>query len=158
MNTKDTATRWNCSPKWVRERCNEGLIPLAHKRVRWDIPKQAEKPPCTGIVAALIIENLLEIEQGHDIIIIPPRIKNGKEIVEYLSAWGFLSEIPPEGLNNRTLHSIRTLERGKELITKVRKKNNAEKTVKTTVEGGVEIGIAHAKVNHTVEEKSVNAS
>ena len=93
------------------------MIPLAEKNgKKWVIPSEAEKPPCTGIAAALILENILEVSDEKTVLIIPPALEpSGKEILSYLFRWGFITEFSSNG-------NTYVLERGVKLIARINKK------------------------------------
>ena len=95
MDTAYIAKEWGCKPRWVRDRCKEGMIPLAEKKgLRWDISEEADKPPCTRYYAVTLLETLLESSKGIIVNFFPR--KNSEKAIQvyrYLSDWAFVSVI-----------------------------------------------------------------
>ena len=152
ISTRAMAEKWACKPEWIRERCLEGMIPLAEKRnnKKWYIPEEAEKPPCTGTKATVILENLLEANKGNRVILFPPSLENtGPSIIQFLSKYGFISETIP----GQDPCNVVVLERGIRLISTIRKKPVEEitKSIKTQI--GVKIGPIHMSAEHSSEKK-----
>lgn len=137
----------------MRERCKEGMIPSAEKRNgRWDIPEDAELPPCTGREAALILENLLERNNGMDVCLIPARMAaRGEETLSYLINWGFIERPKADG-------SMRLANRGIELLEASRRVNKAskksdkggKKTTKTSFDIGGSVGANAGIINGNI--------
>jgi len=116
------------------------MIPLAEKQGRiWDIPQEAEMPPCTGTVAALIMENLLEISSGKKVTPFPATMKASEiNILRYLSQWGFISDINVSRENEYPY----VLERGVNLIATMRKKPLEEILKKVNLNIGINVTAA----------------
>lgn len=162
MNTKDYAKKNGKKTEWVRERCKEGMIPSAEKRNgRWDIPEDAELPPCTGREAALILENLLERNNGMDVCLIPARMAaRGEETLSYLINWGFIERPKADG-------SMRLANRGIELLEASRRVNKASKkadkgcktTTRTTLEfnssASAKLGPVNANIGANYHRETV---
>ena len=100
MNARDFAKKNGKRAEWVRERCKEGMLPTAVKRKngRWEIPEDAELPPCTGREAAMLIENILERAEGKSVRLVPARMaRRGEAALEYLMNWGFIAKEAASG-------------------------------------------------------------
>ena len=120
MNVKEASERWNEKERNIRTWCRQGMIPGADKQGRrWEIPDTAEKPPCTGKMAASILENIVEIQQGKNVVVFPkPMRENSSQIIRYLEEYAFISK----GEHSDGYQNISLTERGKHLITAVREK------------------------------------
>lgn len=158
MNTREFAKKNGKRAESVRERCKEGMLPTAVKRKngRWDIPEDAEMPPCTGREAAMLIENILENAGGREVRLVPARMmRRGEAALRYLSNWGFISE-SGEG------RAPVVLERGLELaarfggaVSSANGSKTAEKRtslgIKAKLELKLPIGSALAEVDYSRE-------
>jgi|GEM_PF-4953470 len=160
MNTREFAKKNGKKTEWVRERCKEGLMPSAKKRNgRWDIPEDAEFPPCTGREAALILENIIERNSGSEVCIIPARMaKKGEAALDYLMNWGFIAAFSESG-------AVSVTKRGSELLASMRgaKSSGSGKTkadFSTDVSVDVELPILklHGELNYRSEAEEAPES
>lgn len=150
MNTREFARKHGKTTDWIRERCKERLIPLSGKRAngRWDIPEEAELPPCTGRFAAYLIENIAERENGRDVPLYNDSTEaRAKVSIEYLLRWNFIAESGDGGYV--------LLDRGRQLMLRLRDRVESERTETTEARIGVEGGKASAFAGRKTEKKIV---
>lgn len=128
MNTREFAKKNEKKTDWVRSRCKEGLIPTAEKKSgRWDIPEDAELPPCTGREAALILENIIERNKGIEVCLVPARMgERGEAALGYLMNNGFISNPDDDG-------AITVAKRGSDFLKELRGAKKTKKTKNTVV-------------------------
>ena len=117
MNAEQAAKNWGCKSSWVRDRCKEGIIPLAEKKgLCWDIPEDAEKPACTRFVAVQIMNRLINNENGRNVELYPGKDKiRGKQILLYLSKCGFITRIKEDKFE-KAIKNIKVTSEGLKLI------------------------------------------
>ncbi len=159
MNTKEFARKHGKKAEWVRERCNEGMMPFAEKKGgRWDIPDDAELPPCTGREAALIMENVLECAGGKAVRLIPSRMEaRGEAILRYLEGMGFISRPDENGaieVTGRGMALIGRLNSGAGGRSGEKGRQNEVKSsfgVRLKVSGNLHIAGAEAEVHYERE-------
>ena len=157
MNARDFAKMNGKRAEWVRERCKEGMMPTAIKRRngRWEIPEDAELPPCTGREATMLIENIIECTEGKSVCIVPARMaRRGEAALEYLMNWGFIAKDTASG-------ELLVLERGLALAMRFKPDAvwNADGTAQThsslglkaKIEVKLPIGSALAEVDYSRE-------
>jgi len=163
MNIKTAAGKWDEKMEWIEKRCVEGMIPFAehidkNKKSSWDIPSNAEKPPCTAHQAVVILENLLESASGKYVNIYPPSMKEeGKAIIQYLSNWGFITTIDSSKDFDEAIKGASVLERGVRLISETRQKPIEEIETKYRIYGGINtpfgnIGAEYSKTRKTSDQ------
>lgn len=144
MTTKEAQEAWGLSQKCIRELCKYGFIPMAEKEVFWSIPDDAEKPPVTVNSFVVLMESILEFNQGGN----PNVYRKGlpkekiKDALYYLSGFGFVA-----GYNERLecpelLRKASLLGKAYHVISKYRGKNNLPDI---EVKRGVELGGKHIK-------------
>ena len=152
---KETAKRWHCTPRWVSSRCREGMIPSASLIARrWDIPEDAEEPPCAIGRAATILENILELQAGNEVFVYSPATKEAStKIIGYLSREGFISAIKSTENIDEELSRIRVLNRGVNLIARARKKTAEEVEQRIKVTGELNIGVAKTSIEYEKKKK-----
>lgn len=155
MNTKQTADKWNCKPRWVSDRCNENMIPSATKiRGKWDIPEDAEKPPCAVGKAVSILENLQEIISGNKVYLFSPSSReNSEKVIRYLSREGFVSQIKDTDEIDAVVQQITITKRGVELIAHAKKVSVEEVQRQFKITAGVHMGIVNASVEYNASKK-----
>ena len=156
MTTSIAAGKWNTNDRWVRSRCLEGFIPLAERTGKgWEIPEEADKPPCTGLAATIIMENMLEIAEGHDVQLFPKKYQAiSEDILDYLIDWGFIEKLD---LQDGTI-IIAVVKRGLDLIAAVRKTPEIEKKKKTKFGARVAAGGLEAYAEYSTEQKMLHKS
>ena len=134
MNTKEFAKRNGISARTVAQRCRDGMIPLAEQNAgtkRWNIPEEAEMPPCTGRFAAFILENISEREKGNSPQLFPPSVApKAVSVLRYLLRWGYIS--------GREGGGYAVCARGQRLMQKHRETVEKERTVTTEASAGFE--------------------
>lgn len=92
MKTSEIAKSWDVKPRWVSDRCNEVMIPLARKKpFGWDIPEEATKPPCTGRFAAGLLKAVQSCANGIEVNLFPSGKTKALEAYRYLVEWGYIS-------------------------------------------------------------------
>lgn len=108
MTTTEIGKIWNENSDWVRYRCKCQLIPLAKKKIIWDIPENAEKPPLSVAEALHILKCIDEQQRGTDV-----KININKDesylhnALRYLSNWGYISKIDNyDNLKNVTVTKL----------------------------------------------------
>jgi len=137
MTTAEISKEWGCEPRWVRDRCKEGMIPLAEKNgLQWNIPEEADKPPCTRHYAVTLLKTLLESEKGITVNFFPGKdTEKAIQAYRYLSEWAFISEI--SSFDRKMLHELLKIatitERGLDLINTERG-DSKEYDKKTTIQ------------------------
>ncbi len=142
MTVKEIAKEWECKENWVRDRCKEKMIPLAEKkRFVWDIPSDAEKPPCTRHYAVNLLNVIMESMKGVNINFFPG--KNHEKIMDvykYLSEWAYISKIDCSNKESieLSLKKVTITERGIELINLT--KENMYDNEKTRMKAAVNVG------------------
>ncbi|MBR5947355.1 MAG: hypothetical protein IKZ82_01740 [Clostridia bacterium] len=166
MNTKEFAKKHGVKTDWVRERCKEGLIPSAEKKNgRWDIPENAELPPCTGREAALILENIIERAKGIEVRLVPARMaERGEAALEYLMNWGFIAKSGEDGALRAAKRGLELLERLGGSVGARRGGKERSKKKKTAFSAGASVDVnlavisAHGEVNYRSETEEVPTS
>ncbi len=150
MKTKQIAKKWDCSERWVRDRCREGMVPSASKvGNKWEIPSEAEKPPCAAGFATMILENMIEISNGNKVNLVSPRMRRlGEEVLEYLSSEGFISIIENEGAIENRISNSKVLKRGIDLITKTRNVSIEDIEKKYGLSLGLTMGIVNLSLEY----------
>ena len=151
INASKMASRWGKSARWVQARCREGLIPFAEKPGRtWEISEEAELPPCTGIEAVVILENIIELSSGKNVDPFSSSMQErGPVIITYLCNWGFISK---DGKSD-DYKSFSVLNRGAQLIAEIRKKPVEEITKRTKIAVDAKIGPVGVSAEHSIEKK-----
>ena len=146
---------WGCNQRWVQDRCRDGIIPLAELvKGKWSIPSEAEKPPCTGLFAVLLMENIIEKNRGFNVSVFPPRHKKkGKESAHYLASWGFISAIACEEDTDDMFSGVTVLNRGKQLIRKLREIPKEIRAISNTIDAGIDLKHAHLAVKRSIKKK-----
>ena len=144
MTTSEIARKWERKTQWVRERCKEGMIPLAEKKGgHWDVPEEADEPPCTRNYAVVLLNGIVASTKGALVNFFPGKgYEKELQVYRYLSEWGFISKIPSFDKERITelLKDATITDRGLGLI---RDDNNAKKKFdkKTdTIDIGVKMG------------------
>ena len=155
MNTKEISKKWHCKQRWVSDRCNEGMVPSATKiGKKWEIPEDAEKPPCAAGMATTLLENIIEIIKGNDAYVISPgMIQLGQEVIDYLSKEGFISVLESEGSINERIKKAVVLQRGINLISKTRKVSIEEVEEEIRLSGVIHTGIADVTAEKTTKKR-----
>ncbi|MBO6240901.1 MAG: hypothetical protein J6O61_08765 [Butyrivibrio sp.] len=150
MTTKEMAKKWDCSVDWVRQRCVEGMIPLAEKQRnrKWDIPETVCKPPCTRHRAVVLLQLLLEKAEGNDVELFPGNdYDTNEKIYGYLAENGFITRFQYKKME-KNLDSAKVLRRGKELIESATVKRKKHISKRTTVSAEADAKIAKFRVEH----------
>ena len=150
MTTKEAAKKWGCSEKWIRNRCDEGIIPFAEKHRIWEIPETADKPPCTRHRAVVLLKRIVDISKGLDVELLPGN--NDEEnvaIYRYLSEYGFMSKLKGEDII-KALEKAVVTEDGLELIKKEAEKKPGSK--KTKINMGVNGKVFNASLEREYTE------
>jgi hypothetical protein len=149
MKSKEVALKWECKERWVRERCCEGMVPLAEKHGRnWYIPEEAEKPICTRHYAVDLLMKAKELQNGVDVEIFNG--KNNEKIMasyRYMSRNAFISRLKFENEDEciMELKESTITQQGNELMEKDNGKVKF-KAKEVTVGGGINAGIASASI------------
>lgn len=161
MNTKEFAKKNGKKTEWVRERCKEGLMLSAKKKAngRWEIPEDAELPPCTGREAALILENIIERSSGSEVCIIPARMaKRGEAALDYLMNWGFIAVSPENGGASVTRRGSELLESMRGAKSSGSQKRKADFNTDVSVDVELPILKLHGGLNYRTETEEVPES
>lgn len=127
------------------------MIPLAEKNGKaWEISQEAEEPPCTGNEAVVIIENIIELNSGKEVVLFSNTMKDrGPIILAYLINWGFVSK-ENDGKNQ---NSISVLNKGAQLVANIRNKPVEEDKITTKVSASVKVGPVDLSAEHEVEKR-----
>lgn len=157
MTPNEMAKKWECSADWVRQRCAEGMIPLAEKQKnrKWDIPETVSKPPCTRYRAVVLLKLLLEKAEGNDVELFPGNdYKTNEEIYRYLSDNGFITRFTHKKIR-KDLDNAKVLNEGKKLIENeaIKKKRQVTKRTKFFAEGNIKIakiGFEHERSSQSI--------
>lgn len=150
MNTLAASKKWNCSMAWVRDRCTEGMIPLAEKNGIWDIPETADKPPCTRHRAAVLLQRLQEKSEGNDVELFPGNDKDTNiAIYKYLANYGFITRLKGKKIE-KEIGAAKVLKPGLELMESEEKKKKPSVSKRTKITGGVQTDHAKLEIEHEI--------
>ena len=139
MTTSSAAKLWDCTASWVRERCREGMIPLAEKSLRWEIPAEATKPPCTRKYAVELLKRIRSNERMPTKLLPDDSSHKREAAYHYLVEWGFLS-IPDHSMGTdiaEQLHHAKVTDLGMELIERDAKETTAKSNKSISINAGV---------------------
>lgn len=156
MTTKTAAKKWNCTALWVRERCKEGMIPLAEKNVIWNIPDNADKPPCTRHRAVVLMKLLQEKNAGNDVELFPGNdMDTNIAIYKYLSNNGFITKFKGKNIE-KAIKSATVLNYGVALIASISEKAKPTVSKKTKYAAEFDAKVFKAGVEHetSTQDKS----
>ena len=160
MNTKETAKRWSCNRDWVGKQCREGMIPLAEKKkLGWDIPEEAEMPPCTRRYAVSLLQQIEELQNGISVSVFREK-EYEKQIntYRYLSDWGFISEVSEADFSNRKqveekIRRSRITERGRNLIEVDKPKEQKISRKESRKNAAINLGICSCSYSSEIYEE-----
>ncbi len=118
MDVKKAAKDWNVSARWVRDRCKDGMILEAEKKVKWFIPDDAEKPPCTFKRMCKYLHLIRDVSNGLDVNLFPGKNKeNCFLIYRYLSDYGYITKLN-EQISENSIKKARLTSYGEKTLEK----------------------------------------
>ena len=130
------------------------MIPLAEKTIKWDIPNEATKPPCTRHYTVELMKRLQEADRL-SINLFSGNIEKCLSVYLYLSEWGFISIVDNSSRDKavQSIKSAKMTDLRKELILKEIAATRTKEMKKTTEKKiTFDAGVASGSYKVTTEE------
>lgn len=151
MTVREAHVLWNESIFWVRERCREDMIWDVKKTKgnQWEIPDDAEKPPCTFAGMCKYLHLIKDVSSGVDVNLFPGKDLHKNEMIyRYLSDYGYITKLPAV-IDEAALKKAKVASQGEVALKKYDDAKASTKTKEKEVRVGTENGSYSQKTTST---------